>query len=626
MANSKIFLIKDFEVSPVALSASSEKSAKKVCTDATANNPKNSPRFLVVSSSSGELQKMSPFVINKYIHSCIGEPKNIKRLRSGNLLMDTTSATQSASLLQITKLGNATVTVTGHKTLNYSRGVISEVDLLSVPEEEFVSELADQKVCAAKRIKMLKEGQLIDTKHVILTFKSPDLPKNIKAGYLNCPVRPYIPNPMRCFQCQRFGHSKMSCRGTLTCARCSSVGHDSDNCTAAALCGTNGFSDFQFLVEPHDTIVIKDHSTILNCSAAGNPSPVIGWKKDGALLELLQDDRRSILANGSLLFQRVLHSRTQRPDEGVYQCTAFLDGIGSIISREAKLQIASLPPFDKNPHNNSILEGQTAYFPCSIQGIPPATISWLRNEQILRLDQTRMTVFPSGALEIVSVSHSDEGMYRCVAVNADKSRESGAGALIVNTDYNELNRLSPHFIAKPPNTTVVTRGSHLTLDCAANGIPQPRITWLKDGTTVDLADLDSRYRIVGSGSLYIENVVEEDTGIYMCRAENAEDSVDTSAIVDILVPPYFVKRPENRNAYEKEDITLECEVYGKPVPILQWFKNGTSIIPSEYFQITSGNNLKIFGLVKSDSGIYQCFAKNSAGSIQASAQLVVFPS
>ncbi|GBN08076.1 hypothetical protein AVEN_273830-1 [Araneus ventricosus] len=39
-------------------------------------------------------------------------------------------------------------------------------------------------------------------------------------------VRPYIPNPLRCFKCQRFGHSKTSCRGTLTCARCAEVGHD----------------------------------------------------------------------------------------------------------------------------------------------------------------------------------------------------------------------------------------------------------------------------------------------------------------------------------------------------------------------------------------------------------------
>ncbi|GBN15211.1 hypothetical protein AVEN_23021-1 [Araneus ventricosus] len=49
-------------------------------------------------------------------------------------------------------------------------------------------------------------------------------------------VRLYIPNPLRCFKCQRFGHSKTSCRGTLTCARCAEVGHDSSQCTAAEKC------------------------------------------------------------------------------------------------------------------------------------------------------------------------------------------------------------------------------------------------------------------------------------------------------------------------------------------------------------------------------------------------------
>ncbi|KFM64484.1 hypothetical protein X975_15444, partial [Stegodyphus mimosarum] len=83
---------------------------------------------------------------------------------------------------------------------------------------------------------MRKEGQLIGTKHVILTFNSPDLPKSIKAGYLNCRVRPYIPNPMRCYQCQRFGHSKNWCRGKQTCARRSVVGHESENSSAVPPC------------------------------------------------------------------------------------------------------------------------------------------------------------------------------------------------------------------------------------------------------------------------------------------------------------------------------------------------------------------------------------------------------
>ncbi|KFM63744.1 hypothetical protein X975_11598, partial [Stegodyphus mimosarum] len=169
MASHKIYVISHPESSHVLSNANAPETAtvKKVRTETDVYSPNNCPRFLLVSSPSGEMQKMSPFLINKYIHSSIGEPRNIKRLRSGDLLIDTTSAIQSVSLLKLTKLGQIDVTVSAHKTLNYSRGVISEVDLLSVSEEEFVSKLADQNVCAARRIKMRKEGQFQLRRHVV---------------------------------------------------------------------------------------------------------------------------------------------------------------------------------------------------------------------------------------------------------------------------------------------------------------------------------------------------------------------------------------------------------------------------------------------------------------------------
>ncbi|GFV29850.1 hypothetical protein TNCV_2083151 [Trichonephila clavipes] len=40
-----------------------------------------------------------------------------------------------------------------------------------------------------------KNTTVFPTKHLILTFNSPNLPTSIKAGYLNCKIRPYIPNP-----------------------------------------------------------------------------------------------------------------------------------------------------------------------------------------------------------------------------------------------------------------------------------------------------------------------------------------------------------------------------------------------------------------------------------------------
>ncbi|GFV94230.1 uncharacterized protein TNCV_1136851 [Trichonephila clavipes] len=55
-------------------------------------------------------------------------------------------------------------------------------------------------------------------------------------AYIRCPVRPYIPNLLRCFQCQRYGHSKNVCRGQPTCPRCGESGHDSADCKKKEQC------------------------------------------------------------------------------------------------------------------------------------------------------------------------------------------------------------------------------------------------------------------------------------------------------------------------------------------------------------------------------------------------------
>ncbi|GFR16479.1 uncharacterized protein TNCT_641831 [Trichonephila clavata] len=133
-------------------------------------------------------------------------------------------------------LSNIPVTISPHANLNFPRGVISESDLYNVPEQKILEGLREQKVCEVRRITIRRDGQIVKTKHLILTFACPDLPQTITAGYLRCSVRPYIPNPLRCFQCQRFGHSKTTCRGKPTCARCSEVRHDSAECTGQEKC------------------------------------------------------------------------------------------------------------------------------------------------------------------------------------------------------------------------------------------------------------------------------------------------------------------------------------------------------------------------------------------------------
>ncbi|GFX57785.1 uncharacterized protein TNCV_1495461 [Trichonephila clavipes] len=179
---------------------------------------------------------VSPFLIEKAITSSIGPVKTIRKMRSGDLFLEVASAKQSSALRTLRKMAHIDITVVPHNTLNYSRGVISAADLLNVSTEEIKENMVDQKVCEVRRITIRRDGQVLNTKHLILTFSTPELPQSVKAAYLHCPVRPYIPNPLRCFQCQRFGHSKTVCRGQPTCSRCAEVGHDSADCKAKERC------------------------------------------------------------------------------------------------------------------------------------------------------------------------------------------------------------------------------------------------------------------------------------------------------------------------------------------------------------------------------------------------------
>lgn len=90
-------------------------------------------------------------------------------------------------------------------------------------------------------------------------------------------------------------------------------------------------------------MTVRGGTLQLDCQAqsdAAVASLTITWRKDGVLLSTVVDERRQQLANGSLLVQNVMHSRHHRPDEGEYQCLATLEGLGSIVSRTARVTVA----------------------------------------------------------------------------------------------------------------------------------------------------------------------------------------------------------------------------------------------------------------------------------------------
>lgn len=107
-------------------------------------------------------------------------------------------------------------------------------------------------------------------------------------------------------------------------------------------------------------------------------------------------------------------------------------------------------------------------------------------------------------------------------------------------------------------------------------------------TAIRYSDLDSRFRIIGTGSLQISSVEDVDSGDYQCRGSNSVDSLDASATLNVHIPPKFALAPADKIANEKDELELPCAIHGKPSPVIQWLKNGDLITPNDYMQITNG--------------------------------------
>ena len=69
---------------------SSDSDAPQTIAQATSQSALNVPRFLVVHSTdpSRKVSDLSPFVIEECVVSLAGQPKSIKRLKSGDLLLE----------------------------------------------------------------------------------------------------------------------------------------------------------------------------------------------------------------------------------------------------------------------------------------------------------------------------------------------------------------------------------------------------------------------------------------------------------------------------------------------------------------------------------------------------------
>ncbi|XP_034460708.1 immunoglobulin superfamily member 10 [Hippoglossus hippoglossus] len=257
-------------------------------------------------------------------------------------------------------------------------------------------------------------------------------------------------------------------------------------------------------------------TTVLNCAADGHPVPEIIWTWPNGTRFTGEPDGESghhLGNDGTLII-----NNTRKEDAGKYRCGAknFMGYIEKLII----LDVGQKPYILTRPRGIiRSVSGEPLFLHCLSDGSPSPRIHWtipaghtLTRPQVLG----RYQLLENGTLIVHDTTLRDRGNYICRARN-----DGGEAVLTVPV---VIIAYPPRITAGPPPNVRAVTGTPIQLNCAANGIPKPEITWeLPDHSVLSTAE---QGRPLGSellhpqGTLIIQRPTVSDSGTYKCLAKN----------------------------------------------------------------------------------------------------------
>ncbi|KAI4877580.1 hypothetical protein NFI96_011420 [Prochilodus magdalenae] len=257
-------------------------------------------------------------------------------------------------------------------------------------------------------------------------------------------------------------------------------------------------------------------TTILNCSADGQPPPEIIWTLPNGTQFIGRPDRGShhhLGKDGTFVIYN-----PSKEDAGKYRCAAK-NKVG-YIEKLIVLEVGQKPYILTRPRGIiRSMSGEPLFLHCLADGSPRPNIIWtIPGGHVLNRPQLagRYQLMDNGTLVIYQTKVHDRGNYVCRARN-----DAGEAVLTVPV---VIIAYPPRITNGPPPSLRTIAGSPVQLHCYATGIPKPEISWeLPDRSVLSTA---GKGRPTGSellhpqGTLIIQKPTVADSGTYKCLAAN----------------------------------------------------------------------------------------------------------
>ncbi|XP_041794440.1 neuronal cell adhesion molecule-like isoform X6 [Chelmon rostratus] len=393
---------------------------------------------------------------------------------------------------------------------------------------------------------------------------------------------------------------------------------------------------------PKDYIIDPRENIIIHCEAKGKPHPSFSWTRNGTHFDIDEDPNVTMRPHSGTLVVDISRAKAEHY-ECVYQCTAR-NKHGTAVSNNIVVQQSRSPLWSKEKIKPIVVqEGVSLVLPCRPPaGLPPPIIFWMDNN-FQRLPQSsRVAQSLNGDLYFSNVLRDDSrNDYICYArfpYTQTIQQKQPITVKVLNMDaindtmaafYNDTDLFSeepaddrkPSFLipSGPSSSKTVLRGQVLEMECIAEALPTPEISWTK--VSGDLPAKRTSF-LHYQRTLRIVNVSESDAGDYRCTARNQLGSVHHTIHVTVKAAPYWISgAPRNLVLAPGESGVLTCRASGTPKPSITWAMNGIPIenSPKDLSRKVEDDTIIFTDVQAGSSAVYQCNVSNDYGYLLSNA-------
>ncbi|GFN78217.1 protein sidekick-2, partial [Plakobranchus ocellatus] len=356
------------------------------------------------------------------------------------------------------------------------------------------------------------------------------------------------------------------------------------------------------------------------------------WSRDGIVI---QNETTPFLTINSI----------QLSDSGIYRCLVQ-NKFGAARSLPFSLTVTEKGMWPENAPNQTVLVEERKFALLRMPDISYFSdpdfyiISWQRDGQTIHSDDLNTYVALDHSLAILNIPQSFNGSgFRVSLMHIDptgfQQTFSNTFVLNVTASSSKDTFMAPEFVISPRDVEAAA-GTNAKMECVINGQPfnNLQVTWFKgDDTARSLISTGDGHLDLSSDSrvLTIQSISATDAGVYGCEGTvtGQPATVKHQATLTVLVPPAITKQSSPLMIKDfQESLLLDCQAAGSPTPQVQWYFNGVLLLKdssdiTSRFEIHPNNSLTIRSVDLPDSGVYQCFANNSAGEVDTYTELFV---